>query len=108
MKKNLKIKKDDTVIVISGDDKGKTGKVLKVDRVNLKVTVQGINLVKKHVKPNQKNPQGGIISVERPLNYAKVMLVDAQGKPTRIAMKRTGKGEKAKVERIAKTTGQAI
>ncbi len=106
--KKLAIKKDDTVIVISGDDKGKTGKVLKVDPIKLRITVQGINIAKKHVKPSQKSPQGGIVSIERPMAYSKVMIVDAKGKPTRIAIKRVTKGGKTEVQRIAKTTGAVL
>ena len=106
--KKLAIKSGDTVQVISGDDKGKSGKVLKIDRVAMKVLVEGVNFVKKHMKPSQKSPQGGIVSVERPLSYSKVMLVDGKGKPTRIKIQKTEKDGKTVITRIAKTTGQPI
>jgi large subunit ribosomal protein L24 len=72
----LHIKKDDTVQVISGREKGKIGKVLKVDSKSMRVTVEKINLVKRHVKPTQQNPQGGIVEKELPIHYSNVLLVD--------------------------------
>ena len=71
----LKIKKDDMVQVIAGKDKGKEGKVLHVDKKNGTVVVEGVNKVKRHTKPSQANPQGGIITKEAPLASSKVMLV---------------------------------
>lgn len=67
-----KIKKDDTVIVIAGDDKGKTGKVLKVFPKDSKVIVEGCNVVKKAVKPSDNNPKGGFISKEKPIHISNV------------------------------------
>lgn len=74
----LSIKKNDLVEVISGKEKGKTGKVLSVDSVNGRIAVEKINMVKRHVKPNQKNPQGGVVEKELPLHYSNVLLVCAK------------------------------
>jgi large subunit ribosomal protein L24 len=105
----LKIKKGDLVTVISGSDKGKSGKVLKVSPKDLKVLVEGVNLRKKHVKPSQKTPQGGVITQERPIHYSKVMLLDGQGKPTRIGISVVkGKDGKLTRTRVAKTTKQPV
>ncbi len=102
----LKIKKGDKVIVISGADKGKSGTVKLVDEKNMKLLIEGVNLKKRHTKPSRANAQGGIVSQERPLHYAKVMLMDSKGKPTRIGSKVDAKtGAKS---RIAKTTGEAL
>ncbi len=76
----LFIRKDDLVQVMSGKDKGKQGKVLRVDPKNMKVLVEGVNVVRRHVKPSQKNPQGGILSKESPMHYSKVQLVDPTSK----------------------------
>jgi len=104
----LKIKKGDQVKVIAGSNKGKTGKVQKVYPKTMRILVEGVNLMKRHTKPSQAAPQGGIISKERPLHYSNVMLMDDAGKVTRIAIKTTGKGAKATKARIAKTTGKEI
>lgn len=101
----LKIKKGDQVKVIAGSNKGKTGKVLKVYPKTIRILVEGINLAKRHTKPSQANPQGGIVSKERPIHYSNVMIMDAAGKPTRIAIKTDAKGVKT---RVAKTTGKEI
>jgi len=68
------LKKDDMVVVLSGKDKGKTGKILKVLRDEGKVLVEKVNLVKRHMRPTQANPQGGIIEKEKPLPISKVLL----------------------------------
>jgi large subunit ribosomal protein L24 len=105
----LKIKKGDTVRVIAGANKGKVGKVLAIDTKNLRITVEGVNLRKKHIRPSQKNPQGGIETKEAPIHYSNVMLVDSKGKPTRVSIKRVReKDGKIAVTRIAKTTKQEI
>lgn len=98
-----KIKKGDTVKVITGKDKDREGKVLSVDFKHHKVLVEGINKIKKHTKPNAMNQNGGIIEQEAPLDVSNVMYLH-KGKPTRVGFEiRDGK----KV-RIAKTTGEAI
>lgn len=100
------IRKNDVVAVLSGDDKGKTGQVLRVDREANKVVVQGINLVWKHVKPNKRNPQGGRLSMEMPIDASKVALLDpASGKPTRVGVRYLPDGSK---ELYAKKSGAAL
>ena len=98
----LKIKKGDQVVILSGDDKGKTGEVLKAMPKENKVVVQGVNLVKRHTKPSQTNP-GGIVSKEAPINVSKVAYVK-DGKPSKIGYKEV-KGKKV---RVARKTGDVI
>lgn len=101
----LHIKKGDTVIVLAGKDKGKTGKVQKVLVEDQRVVVEGINMVSKSAKPSAKNPQGGIVKQEAPIHVSNVSLIDPKsGKATRIAIKREGKN----VTRIAKKSGEEI
>ena len=101
----LHIKKNDTVIVLTGEDKGKTGKVLKVLVEKERAVVEGVNFVNKSTKPSAKNPQGGFEKVEAPIHISNLSLIDPKsGKPTRIAIKREGK----KVIRIAKKSGEEI
>lgn len=101
----LHIKKDDTVIVLAGADKGKSGKVLKVIVDDNRAIVEGVNMVSKSTKPSAKNPQGGIIKQEAPIHISNLSLIDPKsGKATRIAIKRDGK----KVTRIAKKSGEEI
>lgn len=90
----LFIRKNDTVVVIAGKDKGKQGKVLEVDSKSGRLTIEGVNLVKRHVKPNQKNPQGGVVSKEAPIHYSNALLLDsASKKPLRASkFKRDEKG----------------
>lgn len=98
-----KIKKDDTVQIMSGKDKGKSGKVLHVDTAKDRVIVEGCNMVQKHSKPSAQNQNGGIITKEGSIHISNVMLV-ADGKPTRVGFEiRDGK----KV-RVAKKTGKVI
>jgi large subunit ribosomal protein L24 len=98
-----KFKKGDQVLVTAGKDKGKTGEILRVLSEKNAVIVKGANLYKKHRKATQNTP-GGIISLERPLATAKVMLVEA-GKPVRVGLRRDKTG---KVERISKKTGKTL
>lgn len=101
----LHVKKDDTVIVITGKDKGKKGRVLEAyPRLN-RVLVEGVNMVKKHARPSQANPQGGILTQEAPIHASNVMLVCPKtGLPTRIGYK----VENGKKIRIAKRSGEPI
>ena len=99
----LKIKKGDTVKVIAGKDKDKEGKVISVDAKNGKVIVEGVNVVKKHTKPSQANPNGGIVQKEAPIDISNVMLL-VKGKATRVGFKMDGD----KKVRIAKSTGEVI
>ena len=103
--KKLKIKKGDTVYINSGNDKGKTGKVLSVLKAEDRVIVEGINMVSKHTKPNSKQPQGGIIKQEAAIHISNVNLIDpASSKPTRVGFK----VEDGKKVRVAKKSGQEI
>ncbi|HOK38833.1 MAG: 50S ribosomal protein L24 [Bacteroidales bacterium] len=106
MAKKLHIKKGDTVIVISGESKGQKGRVLEVDRKNLRAIVEGVNLVSKHQKPNAAYPQGGIIKKEAPIHISNLMLVDPKtNKPTRIGRKLNSEG---KLVRYSKKSGEEI
>ncbi len=101
----LHIKKNDTVIVLAGKDKGKKGKVQKVLVEDQRVIVEGINMVSKNQKPSAKNPQGGIVKIEAPIHVSNVSLIDPKsGKPTRVSIKHEGKN----VVRIAKKSGEEI
>ena len=92
------VRKNDTVVVISGKDKGKTGEVLRVIPKTGKVVVKGVNLVKKHQKPNRQNMQGGIIEMEAAINSSKVMLFcEKCKKATRISHKLLEDGAKVRV-----------
>ena len=100
------IKVDDIVFVITGDDAGARGKVLKVDREKKRVTVEGVNRVYKHVKPSQKNPQGGRLSKEMPVSVSNVMLVDPKtNEPTRVGVRYLDDGGK---ERYSKASGASM
>jgi large subunit ribosomal protein L24 len=107
----MKIKKNDNVIVISGNSKGKTGKVLKVFPKEQRVIVEGINLRKRHTKPSQGNPQGGILEKESPINASNVMIIDPNNnQPSRfgsqiILDEKTGK---KKHVRVSRTSGEMI
>ena len=100
----MKIKKGDTVQVISGNEAGKSGRVIKIFHTKNKIVVEGLNMVKKHARPTQENPQGGIIKKEAALHISNVMFI-AGGKPTRTGYKTLGDGRKVK---YAKTTGEVI
>jgi len=102
----LHVKKEHTVIVISGKDKGKKGRVIAAFPRENKVLVEGVNLVKKHARPSQTNPQGGIVTQEAPIHASNVMLVDPKtGLPTRIGYKVLENGKKV---RVAKRSGAVI
>ena len=102
----LHIKKNDTVVVLAGQDKGKTGKVLKVLVDENRALVEGVNMVSKSTKPSAKNPQGGIVKQEAPIQISNLSLVDPKsGKPTRVGIKVTEDGKKV---RIAKKSGEEI
>ncbi|MBQ6696783.1 MAG: 50S ribosomal protein L24 [Lachnospiraceae bacterium] len=106
----FKIKKGDTVRVIAGKDKKAEGKVLSVDAKNNKVLVEGVNMITKHAKPSQANPNGGIVQKEAPIDASNVMLV-VKGQPTRVGIKRVPDEKrpgKTKAIRIAKATGKEI
>ena len=93
-----RLKSGDLVEVVSGAEKGKRGKVLRVDRSVQRITVQGVNMVYKHLRKSQKHPQGGRIQLEAAFDLSNVLLVDPKsGKPTRIRMKIDGNGKKVRV-----------
>ena len=102
----LHIKKDDTVFVLSGNDRGKTGKVLKVFVDKQRAIVEGVNIVSKSAKPSAKHPQGGIIKQEAPIHISNLNVVDPKsGKPTRIGRKKDADG---KTVRYSKKSGEEI
>ena len=105
-----RIRRDDTVIVIGGKDRGKTGRVLRVDPKKQKVYVEGLNIVKRHQRPrSMKDTQrggkvGGVIEKEGPIHVSNVMLVDPkEGKPTRVAIARGPDGERERIARRSNT-----
>lgn len=101
------VKRGDTVKVLSGDSKGKTGTILTVDRDKFRAVVEGLNMIKKHVKPTAQDPQsGGIIEKEAPIHLSNLALVDpANGKTTRTGRK---ENEVGKLQRYSKKTGNFI
>ena len=101
----LKIRKNDTVVVLAGEDKGKTGKVLKVLVEKQRALVEGVNIISKSAKPSAKNPQGGFVKQEAPIHISNLSLIDPKsGKPTRVSIKHEGKN----VIRVAKKSGEEI
>lgn len=102
----IRLKKGDNVMVRSGKYKGQTGKITAVHPSENKVTVEGINIVKKHVKPNRQHPQGGIIEMTKPIWVSKVGILEGTAKkPARIGYKVDSKGVKT---RVNKKTGKEI
>ena len=103
--KKIHIKKGDTVYVNAGNDKGKTGKVLSVIPSKDRAIVEGVNMVKKHTKPNSKQPQGGIIEQEAGIHISNLQLIDPKsGKPTRVGYRMDGD----KKVRYAKKSGEEV
>ena len=106
MQKKLHIKKGDTVVVTAGNDNGRQGKVLEVIRDKDRAIVEGVNMVKKHTKPNAENPQGGIVEKEAPIHISNLMLLDPKtGSRTRIGRKL---GDNGKLIRYSKKSGEEI
>ncbi|OJV24417.1 MAG: 50S ribosomal protein L24 [Bacteroidetes bacterium 37-13] len=99
----LHVKKGDTVQVLAGDDKGKQGRITKVDHKESRVFIEGINLQTKHTKPNAQNPNGGIVKSEGSVHISNVALL-SEGKPTRIGRKEVG----GKTVRFSKKTGKVL
>ncbi len=103
----MKIRKNDNVMVIAGNDRGKTGKILKVFPKINRVIIEGINIRKRHSKASQKNPQGGIIEKESPINVSNVMLLDPKsGETTRLGSQiildeKSGKKKRARISRVS-------
>ena len=99
-----KIRKGDRVVVLTGKDKGRQGAVSKVFPKESRVLVGGLNMVQRHTRPSQGDPQGGIKNKEAPLHVSNVAIVDSKGKPTRVGFRMEGD----KKVRFAKTTGEVI
>ena len=104
-----KLKKGDTVRVITGRNKDSEGKIISIDREKKRVVIEGVNLVTKHEKPSMRNQNGGIVQVEAPLDISNVMLL-YKDKPTRVGYKveKNSDGRIVKKTRIAKATGEEI
>src|SRR5215210_7606928 len=103
----MKLRTDDEVIVISGKDKGKTGKIIRVDRGRQRVFVEGLNMIKRHQRPNPGRPNApvGVIEKEGPIHVSNVALLDPKDrKPTRVAVRRSEQGRM----RIAKRSGTEL
>ncbi len=99
-----KIKKGDRVVVLTGKDKGRQGNVLRVLPKDGRVVVEGLNMVQRHTRPSQADPQGGIKNKEASIHVSNVAVVDSKGKPTRVGFRMDGE----KKVRFAKTTGEVI
>ena len=103
----MKLKKEDNVIVVAGNFKGKTGKILKVFPKKHRVIIEGVNLRKRHTKASQQNPQGGIIEKEAPIDASNVMILDPKSnEATRVGKKiiideKTGKKRSVRISRIS-------
>ncbi|MDR0363439.1 MAG: 50S ribosomal protein L24 [Bacteroidales bacterium] len=106
MRRKFHVKKGDTVIVIAGESKGQKGQVREVLVKKSRAIVSGVNMIKKHQKPNTKFPQGGIIDMEAPIHLSNLMVVDSAGKPTRIGRKQDSKT--GKLVRYSKKSGEVI
>jgi large subunit ribosomal protein L24 len=104
----LKIKKNDVVKVISGDDKGKTGRVLLIDPKKMTVLVEGVNIHTTHEKPNQNNQQGGRVQKEFPMHYSNVLLLDSEKKATRVGFRKETKGTETSTVRYSKNNSKVI
>ena len=102
----LHIKKGDTVVVISGNDRGKQGRVLDVLTENMRAIVEGVNMVKKHTRPNADNPKGGIIEQEAGIHISNLKVVDAKGTASRVGRKTDEKTGKS--VRYSKKSGEVI
>ena len=102
----LHIRKNDTVIVLTGEDKNKTGKVLKVLVDKNRAIVEGLNIVSKSTKPSAQNPQGGIVKQEASIHISNLSLIDPKsGKPTRVGIQKNEDGTKV---RVSKRSGEVI
>jgi large subunit ribosomal protein L24 len=99
------VKKGDNVLVITGDDKGKKGRVVEVITETNRAIVEGVNIVKRHTKPNAQNQNGGIISKEAPVHISNLKVVDKTGNPTKIGRKANDNG---KLLRVSKKSGDFI
>jgi len=106
MRKKFHVKKGDQVMVIAGDSKGQKGQVREIVAGKARAIVSGVNMIKKHQRPNAKHPKGGIIDIEAPIHLSNLMVIDGSGKPTRIGRKEDAKT--GKLVRYSKNTGEVI
>lgn len=107
----MRVKKGDSILVLAGEHKGQTGKVLYVDTLKSAVLVEGVNMKKKHQRPSQKSPKGGVVSMEMPIHISNVSLyvnIDGKPKPTRISRKIIDDGGHKTKLRISRLTGEEI
>lgn len=104
----LKLKKGDIVQVIAGNDKGAVGRILEVYPDKMKVLVEGVNVRKKHTRPTQQNPKGGIVSKEMPIHYSNVLILDSDKNPTRIGIRIEEKDGKRISIRYSKKNGKDL
>jgi len=102
----LHVKKGDNVMVIAGNYKGQSGRVLTIDKEKLRAIVEGVNLISKHTRPNADNPKGGIIKQEAPVHISNLKVIDKSGKPTRTGRKKDEKTGKS--VRYSKNSGEVI
>jgi len=106
----MRIRKNDQVVVVAGNSRGKRGKILKVYPERGRVIVEGVNIIKRHTRPSQRNPQGGIVQREAPINASNVMLLDPKtNEPTRVGIKvvedvTTGKKQRMRLSRASGET----
>ncbi len=106
MQKKLHIKKGDNVVVIAGNDKGQKGRVLEIIRKTDRAIVEGVNMIKKHTKPNAENPQGGIVNKEAPIHISNLMIADPKsGEATKIGRRLDANG---KLVRYSKKSEEEI
>jgi large subunit ribosomal protein L24 len=109
IRQKIKIKKEDTVKVIAGRDKGKTGRVLQVDAAKGKVLVEGVSMVKRHTRPNpSRQIKGGIAERESPIAISNVMVMTSGGVATRVGLRLEGSGATIRRVRIAKKGGEIL
>jgi len=107
--KSIRIRKNDTVRVIAGRDKGKTGRVLEVNHTTGRVLVEGVQMIKRHTRPNPaRQIKGGIAEKESTIHVSNVMLLTPGGVPTRISVRVEGTGATARRTRVARKTGEVI
>ena len=102
----MKLRKGDEVMVVSGEDRGKRGKILRVLRDKNRVVVEGVSFMRRHTRPSQSNPQGGIVEREAPIHASNVMVVDPKsGRPTRVGARVHEDGTR---DRVARRSGEIL
>lgn len=104
----LKLKKNDVVRVITGEDQGVEGRILSILPDEMRVVVEGVNIRKRHMRPTQDNPEGQIVEREMPIHYSNVMLVDDEGGVTRLGINKVEENDNIRSARIARTTGKEL